>query len=78
MAGEIVTVGLALDNVVKGDATIVDYADLTIGGASIGATVFLASNPIGWAITFGATIYFTARLGYDLYMEINEYNEKPK
>jgi len=34
--------------------------------------------PIGWAVTFGATIYLTSRLGYDLYMEINEYNEKPK
>lgn len=43
-----------------------DVSDLTIGGASIAATIFLASNPVGWMITGGATFYCGARLIYDV------------
>jgi len=29
-------------------------------------TIFLASNPVGWAIAGGATIYFGVRFVYDI------------
>jgi hypothetical protein len=43
-----------------------DVADFGVGAASLGAGIFLASNPVGWVIAGGATIYFTGRLIYDL------------
>ena len=42
-----------------------DLADFSVGAASLGATIFLVSNPVGWIITGGATIYFTVRLIHD-------------
>ena len=44
-----------------------DVADLSIGGASLLAGFFLASNPVGWVIVGGASVYFLSR-------EIYEYN----
>lgn len=43
-----------------------DVADFGVGTAGLGATVFLVSNPVGWAIAGGATIYFGARFVYDI------------
>jgi hypothetical protein len=43
-----------------------DVADFGVGAASLGATIFLASNPIGWGIAIGAGVYFGARLIYDV------------
>lgn len=42
-----------------------DLADFGVGAASLGATIFLVSNSVGWIITGGATIYFTVRLIHD-------------
>ena len=43
-----------------------DVADFGVGAAGLGATVFLVSNPVGWSIAGGATIYFGARFVYDI------------
>ncbi|MBU2651874.1 MAG: hypothetical protein KKA81_13170 [Bacteroidetes bacterium] len=46
-----------------------DVADFSIGAASLGATIFLASNPVGWGIAIIAGAYFGARLIYDVAKE---------
>jgi RHS repeat-associated protein len=46
------------------DIHIGDVGDFTVGAASVGATVFLATNPVGWAIGVGAAVYFTGRFIY--------------
>jgi hypothetical protein len=43
-----------------------DVADLSVGAVGLGAAIFLASNPVGWVIAGGATIYFGARFFYDI------------
>ena len=43
-----------------------DIADFGAGAAGLGATIFLASNPVGWAISGGVAIYFTVRLTHDV------------
>ncbi|XLS28530.1 hypothetical protein ACJD0Z_15145 [Flavobacteriaceae bacterium M23B6Z8] len=50
-----------------------DIADAGVGAASIAATVFLASNPIRWAITGVTVVYFTARLVYDISNQKEQY-----
>ena len=66
-----ISVGMAVNNIVLGEGTTIDYFDVGIGGASIGAALFLASNPVGWAIGAGAAVYFAGRLIYDIYEEVN-------
>ncbi|MCO6174979.1 RHS repeat-associated core domain-containing protein [Flavobacterium sp. NRK F10] len=68
------TVGVAYSGykIYKGTATTIDYVDVGVGVTSLGATLFLASNPVGWAIGAGAAIYFTGRLVYDLIEEAND------
>jgi len=56
----------------NGTATTIDYVDAGVGVASLGAAVFLASNPVGWAISAGAGIYFAGRFIYDLVDEAND------
>ena len=70
VAGTAVSVGMAANDIYKGEGTLADYGDVAVGTASIGAAVFLASNPIGWAIGAGATVYFAGRLVYDAYQEL--------
>ena len=41
-----------------------DAGNFVVGGASVAAAVFLATNPVGWAIGIGATIYFAGRFIY--------------
>lgn len=43
-----------------------DVTDFGVGAAGLGATIFLASNPVGWVIAGSATIYFGARFIYDI------------
>ncbi len=43
-----------------------DIADFGAGAAGLGATIFLVSNPVGWAISGGVAIYFTVRLIHDV------------
>lgn len=43
-----------------------DVSDLGVGLTGLGATIFLASNPVGWVIGIGAGVYFTGRLIYDV------------
>ena len=43
-----------------------DVADFGVGAVGLGATIFLASNPVGWAIVGGTTIYFGSRFIYDI------------
>ena len=42
-----------------------DVADFGVGVASLGATIFLASNPVGWVIVGGGTVYCISRAIYD-------------
>jgi hypothetical protein len=65
-------VGISVNNIASGQGTTIDYFDAGIGVASIGAAVFLASNPVGWAIGVGAALYFAGRLTYDIYSEVNK------
>jgi RHS repeat-associated protein len=46
------------------DIHIGDAGDFTVGAASVGASLFLATNPIGWAIGAGAALYFAGRFIY--------------
>ncbi len=72
VAGGVVAMGSAGYNMYKqyeqnhrlSDIHIGDVGDFTVGAASVGATIFLATNPIGWAIGAGAALYFTGRLIY--------------
>jgi len=45
---------------------IKDASDFAVGLASLVATIFLATNPVGIIICGGAAIYFTGRLLYDV------------
>jgi hypothetical protein len=67
-----VSVGMAGRDIFMGEGTMIDYFDVGVGTASLGAVIFLASNPVGWAIGSGAAIYFAGRLVYDFYEEIND------
>lgn len=58
--------------IINGTATTIDYIDAGVGYAAVGAAVFLASNPVGWAISAGAGIYFAGRFIYDLIEETND------
>ena len=58
--------------IIDGTATTIDYVDAGVGVASLGAGLFLASNPVGWAISAGAGIYFAGRFIYDLVDEAND------
>lgn len=42
-----------------------DVTDFGVGATSLGATIFLASNPVGWVIVGGASVYFISRAVYD-------------
>jgi len=71
IAGTVFGMGVSTYNIVSdvqaGNAVNSwDVADLSVGAAGLGATIFLASNPVGWAIAGGATIYFGARFVYDI------------
>jgi len=55
------------------DIHVGDVGDFTVGAASVGAAVFLASNPIGWAIGAGASVYFIGRFIYqETHQETNQ------
>jgi len=71
IVGTGISVGIAMNNIVQGEGTTIDYFDVGIGSASLGAAIFLASNPVGWTIGAGAALYFTGRLVYDIYEEVN-------
>jgi len=47
-----------------------DIADFTVGAAGLATTglvtVGLVSNPVGWMILGGTTVYFGARFAYEL------------
>ncbi|WP_304343869.1 DUF6443 domain-containing protein [Chryseobacterium koreense] len=53
-----------------------DAADTLVGTVGLGSTLLVAaglvSNPVGWAIGAGVTIYFGARLAYDLYNTVSD------
>ena len=67
-----ISVGMAGRDIYMGDGTTIDYFDVGIGTASIGAAIFLASNPVGWVISTGAAVYFAGRLVYDIYEEVKD------
>ncbi len=69
VTASLASVALSSYNIASGTATAIDYFDAGIGTASIGAAIFLASNPIGWVIGAGAAVYFAGRLAYDIYNE---------
>jgi hypothetical protein len=72
VVGTGISVGMAGRDIYMGDGTTIDYFDVGVGTASIGAALFLASNPVGWVIGAGAAIYFGGRLVYDIYEEVND------
>ena len=72
IVGTAVGVGYSGYKIYNGTASTMDYVDTGVGVASLGAAVFLASNPIGWAIGAGAGVYFAGRLVYDLIEEAND------
>lgn len=49
--------------------------DLSVGLVGLGSTTLVAvgiiSNPIGWGIGLGVTIYGAGRLAYDLFWKEN-------
>lgn len=47
------------------NASVRDWADLTVNAAGLGAAVFLASNPIGLAIGATALVYSIGTAIYD-------------
>jgi hypothetical protein len=73
IVGTAVTTGYSINNVVdqynQGGLNNVlsnrDVLDAGVGVAGFGAALFLASNPVGWAIGAGALIYGGAALIYD-------------
>ena len=67
-----ISVGMAGRDIYMGEGTTIDYFDVGVGTASIGAAIFLASNPVGWVIVAGAAVYFAGRLVYDIYEEVND------
>jgi RHS repeat-associated protein len=67
-----ISVGMAGYDIASGQGTTIDYLDVGVGTASIGAAIFLASNPVGWVIGAGAAVYFAGRLVYDIYEEVND------
>lgn len=67
-----ISVGMAGYDIASGQGTTIDYLDVGVGTASIGAAIFLASNPVGWVIGTGATVYFAGRLIYDIFEEVND------
>ena len=67
-----ISVGMAGRDIYMGEGTTIDYFDVGVGTASIGAAIFLASNPVGWVIGAGAAVYFAGRLVYDIYEEVND------
>ncbi|PKP47910.1 MAG: hypothetical protein CVT92_16560, partial [Bacteroidetes bacterium HGW-Bacteroidetes-1] len=71
VVGTGISVGMAMNDIVQGEGTTIDYFDVGVGSASFGAAIFLASNPVGWAIGAGAAVYFAGRLVYDIYEEVN-------
>lgn len=71
VVGTGISVGMAGRDIYMGEGTRIDYFDVGVGTASIGAAIFLATNPVGWAIGAGAAVYFAGRLVYDIYEEVN-------
>ena len=67
-----ISVGMAGRDIYNGEGTTIDYFDVGVCTASIGAAIFLASNPVGWVIGTGAAVYFAGRLVYDIYEEVND------
>ncbi len=72
IVGTGISIGMAGYDIASGEGTTIDYFDVGVGTASIGAAFFLTSNPAGWVIGADAAIYFTGRLIYDIYEEIND------
>ena len=72
VVGTVAGVGYSGYKIYNGTATTIDYVDAGVGVASLGAAVFLASNPVGWAISAGAGVYFAGRFIYDLIEETND------
>ncbi|UOQ83301.1 DUF6443 domain-containing protein [Hymenobacter sp. 5414T-23] len=66
VVGGVIGTGMSLVKIVSGNGTAIDYLDVGVGGASLGAAIFLASNPVGWAIGGAATLYFGGRIVYDM------------
>ena len=73
IAGYTIGMGFSIYNMVNdysegGIAAIspLDVGDFAVGAAGLYATIFLASNPVGWVIAGGATLYFGARFIYDI------------
>jgi len=66
VAGTAISVGYSGYKIYNGTATTIDYVDAGVGTASLVAAVFLASNPVGWAIGAGAGLYFAGRFIYDV------------
>ena len=67
--GGVASVGLkGYDIYNKGasNATVRDWADLGVNSAGVVATVFLASNPVGWAVGAACLTYSIGTAVYDL------------
>ena len=45
------------------------YLDFGVAATSFGATLFLASNPVGWGIAAGTSVYFLIRMSQEMYQE---------
>jgi hypothetical protein len=77
VAGAIVSTGYSANNVYNqykaggvGNINPLDATDVGVGVIGLGTTglvaVGLVSNPVGWVIGIGVTVYFGGRLIYDL------------
>lgn len=72
IVGTGISVGMAGYDIASGEGTMIDYFDVGVGTAALGAAIFMATNPVGWAIGVGAAVYFAGRLVYDIYEEVND------
>lgn len=80
IAGSIISTGISAyeinESLQKGESPeTLDVVDLSVGLVGLGSTTLVAvgiiSNPIGWGIGLGVTIYGAGRLAYDLFWKEN-------
>ncbi len=76
IAGSIISVGISSYSIaesISNDQTpdLLDVADISVGLVGLGSTALVAagliSNPVGWGIGIGVTIYGAGRLAYDIF-----------
>lgn len=80
IVGSVISVGISSYSIaesISNDQTpeALDVADVSVGLVGLGSTVLVAagiiSNPVGWGIGLGVTIYGAGRFAYDLFWKEN-------